>query len=254
MAVGNPLGPVVPVSLAVTAEDRLSPNGSEFPLDRVLGYEFRQPRLLREALTHPSHAGGGHRRPDRYERLEFLGDRVLGLVVAEMLMARYPADDEGALSKRLVALVRREALVDVARRIGLDAEIAMASAPPGDERRRARESAVADGCEALIGALYLDGGLAAAAPFVRRHWEPLLETMPAPPSDAKTALQEWAQARRRALPCYEVVGREGPAHSPVFTIEVRVEGEEPVVATGPSKRAAEQAAALALLDRLGAAP
>lgn len=225
------------------------PKGPELgPLAEALGHRFADPALLVEALTHPSAAA--RRGPARrsYERLEFLGDRVLGLVVADLLWRRFPNEAEGALTRRHTSLVRRETLVEVARAIRLDAFVIVS---PGEARTSARTSAgvLADACEAVIAALYLDGGLEAARAFIGRHWESRIEA-PSPPHDPKTALQEWAQARARGLPVYQIVGIEGPAHRRAFTVTVRVDGAEPASATGSSKRAAETAAAAELLARL----
>ena len=214
-------------------------------LEQILEHRFREPSLLNAALTHPS-ASGAAQGPHTYERLEFLGDRVLGLVMAELLLARYASDDEGALTRRLVALVRREAVLTVAESIGLGRFLRTAS----KAGVRERDTALADGCEALIGALYLDGGLPVAASFVRRTWAPLVEAMAEAARDAKTALQEWLQGRGEGLPHYRIVAQEGPPHRPVFTVEVDVEGRLPATGTGTSKREAEQKAAAAMLGLL----
>jgi ribonuclease-3 len=222
------------------------------PLYEILGHRFSDPQLLAEALTHPSaHARHGPRQS--YERLEFLGDRVLGLVVAELLWRRFPDEAEGELTRRHAGLVRRESLVEVARALGLGAFVILS---PGEAQAGSRDNAsvLADTCEAVIAALYLDGGLEAARGFVHRCWEPLLQTAATPPRDPKTALQEWAQGRGRGLPVYETVDVAGPAHKRVFTVTVRVEGAEPATASGNSKRAAETAAAAALMARLAAEP
>ena len=212
----------------------------------IVEHTFGRPALLAEALTHPSASGRGH----GYERLEFLGDRVLGLVVADMLLAAFPDEDEGALALRFTSLVRRESLAAIADGIGLATVIEMTR---GEAESGGREnpSTLADALEAMIGALYLDGGLAAADGFVRRHLTPAMHTAEGPPKDAKTALQEWAQANRLALPRYATVSTAGPAHSPTFEIEARVEGQPPATASGASKRIAEQAAAAVLLARIG---
>ncbi|MFN4088880.1 MAG: ribonuclease III [Alphaproteobacteria bacterium] len=217
-------------------------------LEPVLGHRFRDPQLLRSAVAHPSStvATGG---PAGYERLEFLGDRVLALVVAELLFQRFPKENEGELSRRHVGLVRREALLRVAREIGLDRFLELAPSPAG-RPDQGLDTALADGCEALIGALYLDGGIDAARRFIHTAWAGLVEETPRPPRDAKTALQEWAQARRLPLPAYAVTAREGPPHAPRFTVEVRLSGAPPTSGEGLSKRAAEQIAAAALLERL----
>jgi ribonuclease-3 len=212
----------------------------------IVGHDFARPALLAEALTHPSASGRGH----GYERLEFLGDRVLGLVVADMLLAAFSDEDEGALALRFTSLVRRESLTAIADDIGLAAVIEMTR---GEEESGGRDNPaiLADALEAVIGALYLDGGLVTAERFVRRHLAAAMQTAEGPPKDAKTALQEWAQANGLALPRYATVSTEGPAHSPTFEIEARVEGHPPATASGASKRIAQQAAAALLLARIG---
>jgi ribonuclease-3 len=220
-------------------------------LTEALGHRFERPELLTEALTHPS-ARARRGAPKRgYERLEFLGDRVLGLIIAELLWRRFPEEAEGALTRRHTSLVRRETLTGIARDVGLGAHIVLSA---GEEAAgaRANPSVLADVCEAVIAALYLDGGLSAAARFVERWWEPRLTKLGAPPRDPKTALQEWAQARGRALPVYRTVATEGPAHRRTFTVTVSVDGLPPATASGPSKRAAEAAAAAAALAALDA--
>jgi ribonuclease-3 len=216
-----------------------------------LGHCFTRPDLLAQALTHPSVDQGRRRtRSTEYERLEFLGDRVLGLVVADMLFRRFPDEAEGELARRFTALVRREAVARVAQTIGLDERLILAR---GDDEAGARSNPglLADACEAVIGALFADGGFAVADRFVREQWASLMEEDPRPPKDAKTALQEWAQARGRPLPAYRLVKSEGPAHHPDFLIEVEVDGEAAAQGRGTSKRAAEQAAARALMDKVG---
>jgi ribonuclease-3 len=219
-------------------------------LAETLGHRFRRPELLTEALTHASAAT----RPARggefsNERLEFLGDRVLALVIAEMLFETFGRETEGALARRLAALTRREALAEVGAAMDLGRYLQM-SRSEADTGGRSHPGMVADACEAVIGALYLDGGLAVAGQFIRRCWGPLIGADVHPPQDAKTALQEWAQARGLPLPAYRVLETQGPAHSPVFSIEVRVEGAEPATGRGRSKRAAEQEAAAMLLRAL----
>lgn len=218
-------------------------------LQDILGHRFKDLSRLNEALTHPSVGGVNRAKVGKgYERLEFLGDRVLGLIVAEWLLERFPKEQEGALARRLTALVRAEALVVVAGRIGLGQYLRLA---PGEQAGDVKPAILADACEAVIGALYLDGGLPAAAGFVRRHWDAALEgAKAAPPQDPKTGLQEWALARGQKLPLYTDIGRTGPDHAPVFQVSVTVQGFEPSVATGPSKRAAEKTAAEALLSRI----
>ncbi len=216
-----------------------------------MGRRFTRPDLLRQALTHSSAARNRTTRAESNERLEFLGDRVLGLVTARLIYERFPDEDEGSLARRHAALVRREALARVAERIGLGDHLVM-SRGEAEAGGRKNPSLLADACEAVIAALYLDGGLDAAHQFIRRHWEPLMEEESSPPQDAKTALQEWAQAHGLPLPAYAETGREGPPHAPVFTVQVSLEGLGAVTASGPSKRAAQQVAAEAMLDKVTA--
>lgn len=215
-------------------------------LTASLGHEFAQPDLLREALTHPSAAG-----PDQpsYERLEFLGDRVLDLVIAALLLRRFPDEPEGMISRRHSALVRAETLTRVARGVSLGDHIVL---PRGEETAglRDRDSVLADAMEAVIAALWLDGGDAVARAFIEQHWSPLVAENTAPPKPAKMALQEWAQGRGLPIPTYRQTGRSGPDHAPRFRVEVAVVGHDPAVGEGTSKRSAEDAAAQSLLARL----
>ena len=221
-------------------------------LEHHLGHHFHDPNLLTLAITHAGAGQGRHDHLDN-ERLEFLGDRVLGLVIADLLMARFPEAPEGELGPRLAALVRREALAEVARNMGLGEHLVVA---PSDAAGGARDNPklLADACEALIAALYLDGGLAAAQAFIARAWAPLIAGVGALPIEPKTMLQEWAQGQGKAIPSYSVIETAGSAHSPTFQVKVAVEGVEPATATGPSKRAAEKGAALALLRKLALVP
>lgn len=219
-------------------------------LAQRLGHRFADPGLLTQALTHPSVVHGrAPRKATPYERLEFLGDRVLGLVVAEMLFKRFPNEPEGALARRHAALVRREALARVAHSIGLPAHLILSR---GEEEAGGRNNPglLADACEALIGALYADAGFDKARVFVQSMWTPLMDEAAAPPKDAKTALQEWAQGRGKKLPVYTTVGMEGPPHDPTFMVSVEVEGVDTVTAQGASKRVAEQAAAAQMLENV----
>jgi ribonuclease III len=220
-------------------------------LEEALGHTFDKSELLLEALTHPSavRRRGISRRG--YERLEFLGDRVLGLIVAELLWRRFPTEAEGELTRRHTHLVRRDALAEVAQAVGLGAQVIVS---PGEDAAGVREnqSVLADVCEAVIAALYLDGGLPAARRFVESRWEARLSALGEPPRDPKTTLQEWVQARGLPLPAYRTVATEGPAHRRRFTVTVSVEGLNPATASGTSKRAAETAAAAAALATLDA--
>jgi ribonuclease III len=216
-----------------------------------LGHDFARPELLTQALTHPSITQGRSPRNKAtpYERLEFVGDRVLGLVVADMLFHAFPHEAEGALARRHAALVRREALARVAATFGLAESISMAKGED-DSGGRLNPSLLADACEAVIGALFLDGGFEVAARFVRQHWQPMMAETLAPPKDCKTELQEWAQGRGRPLPTYTTIGVEGPPHDPSFLVSVEVVGLAAMSARGSSKRVAEQAAAAALLEKV----
>ncbi|MBM3518157.1 MAG: ribonuclease III [Alphaproteobacteria bacterium] len=211
-----------------------------------LAHRFARPALLREALRHPSAAGP--RRAD-YERLEFLGDRVLALVIAVELARRFPTARAGDLAPRLNALVRRDALARVARALALGSyvEVAETEAAAGG---RDKPAILADACEALIGALYLDGGLDAASHFILTHWAALIEEVAVTPRDAKTALQEWAQGRALAPPRYRIVARSGPEHETVFSVAVDLGAQGSGTGVGRTRRQAEQAAAAALLDAL----
>lgn len=210
----------------------------------IAGYTFQKPSYLEEALTHPSLSG-----THNYQRLEFLGDRVLGLVIATWLLEAYPGEAEGKLNRRFTALVRRETLAEMACHLGLMSALKLT---PGAEAEgtREKEAIQSDVTEAVIGAMYLDGGFDVASAFIRKHWAPLMKEGPSAFKDAKTLLQEWCQARGVALPQYKLVERTGPDHNPEFTIAAMVEGFGEEIATGGAKRQAEQAAAGALLARL----
>ncbi|MBB4264920.1 ribonuclease III [Roseospira visakhapatnamensis] len=214
-------------------------------LEDRLGHRFDRPDLLDRALTHGSLGGG----LESYERLEFLGDRVLNLLVAHMLYDRFPREPEGSLARRHTALVRGETLAHVARTLGL-ASLIRLSQGEVDLGGRDNPTLLADVCEAVLGALYLDGGLAVVDRVVRRHWTPLMDQDLSPPKDPKTSVQEWAQGRGLPLPVYETVAASGPDHAPTFTVAVRVKGRPEVRADGASKRQAEQRAAALLLKGL----
>jgi len=216
-------------------------------LEARLGHRFADPALLKRALSHASIG------PDSNERLEFFGDRVLGLIVAERLYADYPDADEGGLAVRLNALVRREACAKAGEAAGLASHLIMAAGESVSGGRQ-KSAILAGACEAVIAALYFDGGLAAAKAFVLRYWEDAFATLKPELRDAKTALQEWAQSgalREKAQPVYAVRERVGPDHAPIFTVEVRIPGHEAQRGEGPTKREAEQDAARRLLWNLG---
>jgi ribonuclease-3 len=216
--------------------------------ETVLNHDFARPELLREALTHRSALQGRGRRHGSNERLEFVGDRVLGLVMAEWLAERFPREQEGELGRRLAYLVSQPVLAEVAERSGLAVALSVA---PGEARAgvKLRATVLADALEAALGALYMDGGLSAARDFVRRAWDGVMEAQALPPKDPKTALQEWAQKRGKELPDYVVTERTGPPHAPEFVITVTI-GDLSGTGAAGNKRAAEQLAAEALLRLL----
>jgi ribonuclease-3 len=221
---------------------------SHAKLEARLGYRFVDPELLTQALTHSSAVSPGKRVAQSYQRLEFLGDRVLGLVVADILFRKYPNAAEGDLNRTLVTLVRAETNAALARRLELGGELVL-----GDSERKSggadNSTILGDAAEALIGALYLDGGLTVAYEFLERNLGDEIELAVNSRPDAKTTLQEWAQARGLEPPVYRVVGRTGPQHLPEFTISVELAKFEPLSASGPSKRLAEHRAAEAFLFR-----
>jgi ribonuclease-3 len=219
-------------------------------LEKALGHRFKNQPLLEVALTHASMRGGKGKRSDN-ERLEFIGDRVLGLAIAEVLSERFPEASEGELARRYNRLVRGEACARVARALGLGAYMILSESEDGSGGR-AKGTILADAMEALLGAIFIDAGFDAARAAVRRLWETQAPDQPtAAGPDAKSALQEWAQGQGLALPQYVEVERSGPDHAPRFISEVRIDGHPPARGEGASKRSAEQAAARALLEREG---
>ena len=232
-----------------------SRSGDFDEIQAVIAYRFADAAILAEALTHASIVSSGRRqslnktKPRSNERLEFLGDRVLGLAVAHLLIETYPNEAEGGLTHRHSMLVRRETLADVASELSLGRWIEVAHGGRGSGGM-ANPTILADACEALIGAVFLDGGYPQAAALVRRFWHGRVTDMTESPRDAKTMLQVWALARARSLPSYRVLDSEGPAHAPVFTVEVEIEGLGTATAEAGAKRAAEQAAAAMLLEKL----
>ncbi|HSZ11989.1 MAG TPA: ribonuclease III [Rhizomicrobium sp.] len=218
-------------------------------IETRLGHKFADAELLARALRHASMGAVSN------ERLEFLGDRVLGLIVAEKLHAFYPNDAEGALALKLNALVRREACARAAEEAGLAEHLVLARSELGSGGRQ-KAAILAGACEAVIAALYLDGGHDAARAFVERYWADQYATLDSDMRDAKTALQEWAQSaegKSPAPPSYREVSREGPDHAPRFVVEVSIAGHAPETGSGHSKREAEQDAARRMLARLGLA-
>jgi len=214
-----------------------------------LGHDFADPVLLNLALTHASARTSTKPNEDN-ERLEFLGDRVLGLAIAELLADRFPDASEGELARWFNHLVRAETCAEVAQEWDLSRFILMSGGEAGSGGRH-KKTILANSCEAVLGAIFADGGYAAASAAVRKFWEPHLGELEEAALDAKSVLQEWAQGKRLPLPRYLEVAREGPDHAPRFTAEVQIEGVAPERGQGANKRAAEQAAALAMLVREG---
>lgn len=214
-----------------------------------LGHEFSDPALLKVALTHASARAGACPQEDN-ERLEFLGDRVLGLAIAELLADSFPKAREGELARWFNHLVRAETCAEIAQEWELGAFILMSGGEAGSGGR-SKKTILANACEAVLGAIFADGGYDAAQAVVHRFWQPQLDMLELAAPDAKSLLQEWAQGRRLPLPRYLEVAREGPDHAPRFTAEVQIDGVAPERGTGANKRAAEQAAALAMLVREG---
>jgi ribonuclease-3 len=219
-------------------------------LEERIGYRFKDTGLFDSALSHISALKGGRNRAGSYQRLEFLGDHVLGLVISDMLFRAFPKADEGELSRRLADLVRKETCADIARAIDLGAAIRLGSSEANAGGRK-RPAILADVCEALIGAVYLDGGYPAAEALVGRLWDARMKTKAQPLRDPKTVLQEWAQARGLPTPAYREVARSGPDHDPVFRVTVQLPKLAPAEGSGRSKRGAEQAAAAAMMTREG---
>ncbi len=241
---------------AVTGDGQKEPRrrkrGTAALEDRI-GYRFTDAAMLECALTHISALKGARNRTGSYQRLEFLGDHVLGLVISDMLYRAFPKADEGELSRRLADLVRKETCAEIARSIDLGAAIRLGSSE-SHAGARTRLAILADVCESVIGAVYLDGGYKAAEGLVERLWQHRLKATAQPLRDPKTVLQEWAQARGLPTPAYREVARSGPDHNPEFRVAVQLPAFAPAEGLGRSKRAAEQAAAAAMLAREGVRP
>ena len=240
MAVDRALEPSLQTDPLTSARETLG------DLETRLGYTFRDPEHLVLALTH---IGAAPNRNASYQRLEFLGDRVLGLAVSAMLYSAFPDADEGELSRRLADLVRRESCAEAASRWGVEPHIRLAA---GERAGAALKRAIlGDICEAIIGAVFLDGGFDGASALVRRAFEARMRAPPQSLRDPKTSLQEWAQSKGLPPPLYREVARHGPDHAPEFTVAVAVDRHAEADAKGPSKRAAEQAAASVFMIREG---
>lgn len=215
-------------------------------LQKALDYQFSDLSLLERALTHTS---ARKKWADDNERLEFLGDRVLGLVVADMLWQRFPRESEGDLAKRHAHLVRGGAVAEIAVVLNLGSVLAL-SKGERDSGGKKNPHLLADACEAVIAAIYLDSNYDEAKRVVSSLWENQVVSQGQPPRDAKTLLQEWVQSKGHALPHYKLMSRDGPPHDPVFTIEVSIHDEEPSIGVGKSKRTAEQEAAKLMLKKV----
>lgn len=215
-------------------------------LSSILCHAPQDEALFIEALTHGSHGGRGAK---DYQRLEFLGDRVLGLVVATELYRRFPRESEGQLSARLNGLVTREACADVARQLGL-APLVRLGKQARDDGGRDSDNILGDVTEALVGALFLDAGLEAARAFILASWGERIDAVREAPKHPKAALMEWAAANRRRPPDYRVISRDGPDHAPRFTVAVSIHALGEATGTATNKQEAERAAALALLTEL----
>ncbi|MBT5767738.1 MAG: ribonuclease III [Kordiimonadaceae bacterium] len=213
-------------------------------LYEILGYSFKDESLIREALTHPSLEG-----TPSYQRLEFIGDRVLGLAIAAWMFELHPNADEGGLASRHTNLVRREACAKIAADLNLGDFIHMAKSSE-DTGGRKRETIIADVCESVIGAIYLEAGYLEAEKIIRKFWHEMAHNVKVAKRDAKTRLQELVQSRGKSTPVYTTIDKKGPDHQPTFTIVVSVQGEGEETAKGFSKRDAEQLAAEKILKRL----
>jgi ribonuclease III len=231
-----------------------APRKQPSPLDAVLGYRFKDRALLDRALTHSSVRSNGRASTKGgladNQRLEFLGDRVLGLVIAELLAETFPTANEGDLARRFNHLVRGETCAIVSRGWGIGPHLILSDSE-AESGGRDKENILADACEAILAAIFIESGFETARKIVRQHWATLLTSLPSEPADAKSTLQEWAQAQGLPVPVYREIKREGPDHAPVFTAEVRIDHKRGATGSGANKRAAEQEAATALLLRSG---
>ncbi len=214
-------------------------------LETVIGYTFSDKKLLERALTHSS--SKSKKNTEDNERLEFLGDRVLGLIVAETLLSKFTNESEGDIAKRHTSFVCKEQLVEIAKKISLTDFIKMSE---GEIREggKTNESIMADGIEALLGAIYLDSNIDGAKAFINKFWD--FDVNKEPPVDAKTAIQEWAQSKGLGLPEYRLVSQSGTDHNPIFEMEVIVTNNKPVKGQGSNKKEAEKSAAQEFLNNI----
>lgn len=221
-------------------------------LYQTLQYTFSNINLLKEALTHSSCLGAARTSQQSNERLEFLGDRVLGLIVARMLYEAFPLETEGDLAHRHAVLVSREVVANVAVHMGLEQHMRLARSEK-DRGGSQKRSILANGGEAVIAAVYLDGGIEPVTDLIYRFWAPLIKEMHKVPKDSKSSLQEWSQARKKGTPVYRVLEQKGPDHAPHFKIEVVIQDYPPIVGEGASKRQGEQDAAQKFLQQFQSA-
>ncbi|GLQ18207.1 ribonuclease III [Maritalea porphyrae] len=219
-------------------------------LEARIGYQFKDPSLLQRAVSHSSAVAPTKRTQNSYQRLEFLGDRVLGLVVADRLLRDNMTANEGGLSRALNSVVRKESCAEVARKLDVGPALILGQSE-AKTGGAGKEAILGDVCEAIIGALYVDGGLETARAFIENRFSKFIKAGTEGRGDAKTSLQEWAQSRGLSLPSYVEVAREGPDHAPEFTIEVRIEKHDPATSSGKSKKFAEHEAATKFLVREG---
>ena len=215
-------------------------------IEEKIGYDFKDKKLLKQALTHPS--SKKNKNSQDYERLEFLGDSVLGLLISEILYNNYPKEKEGQLAKRRAAIVCRDSLYKIAKKISLGEHLILGV---GENQIGGRENKanLENALEALTAAIYLDGGIEAVRSFVEKFFSKFIKDMQKPPKDPKSSLQEWAQARGFDLPKYEVMSMQGPSHEPIIEIQLSL-GEHKVVQTSSSRKEAERLAAEKLLQKI----
>lgn len=219
-------------------------NYNPYELQKIIGVEFSDPDLLKTALTHSSFEGNA----TSYERMEFLGDRILGLIVAEFLYSNFPDECEGDLAKRFAALVDKNTLAEQAEKIGI-ADYIIFHGSESNDLSFMNEGILADVMEAIIASIYLDQGIDEVRKFVLKQWGDELYKLSEPPREPKTTLQEWSQGKGLGLPIYEITDKKGPDHAPTFEITLKINGYEPIIATGPSRKIAEKNAATLFLEK-----
>jgi ribonuclease-3 len=220
-------------------------------LEERIGYQFADKAMLERALTHISALSGGpQKRSESYQRLEFLGDHVLGLVISDMLFRAFPKANEGELSRRLADLVRKETCAEVAKAMDLGPALKLGNSE-SSAGGRLRSTILADACEGLVGAVFVDGGYAAAETLIGKFWKERMLKPLRPLRDPKTMLQEWAQGKGLPTPLYREVDRTGPHHDPLFRVAVELPGLAPAEGVGGNKRAAEKDAAAVMIEREG---